>query len=196
VLFEMRYADAIADGSVDTTFRRWKRSQVVAGHTYRTAAGRLVVDAVDVVTGADITDADAVRAGYPSAAALLADQRGAADLPLYRVRFHAAPDADPRAELAAAGDLTEADVAEIDRRLERFDRAAPDGPWTATTLQIIAERPEVRAPDLAAALGRETAPFKLDVRKLKNLGLTLSLRIGYRLSPRGEAYRRAKAELR
>ena len=37
-------------------------------------------------------------------------------------------------------------------------------------------------------LGRETAPFKLDVRKLKNLGLTLSFRIGYRLSPRGEAY--------
>jgi hypothetical protein len=42
-------------------------------------------------------------------------------------------------------------------------------------------------------LGRETAPFKLDVRKLKNLGLTLSFRIGYRLSPRGEAYLRAHA---
>ena len=30
--------------------------------------------------------------------------------------------------------------------------------------------------------------LKRDVRKLKNLGLTLSLRIGYRLSPRGHAY--------
>jgi hypothetical protein len=29
-------------------------------------------------------------------------------------------------------------------------------------------------------------PFKLDVRKLKELGLTESLPIGYRLSPRGE----------
>jgi hypothetical protein len=29
-------------------------------------------------------------------------------------------------------------------------------------------------------------PFKLDVRKLKELGLTESLRPGYRLSPRGE----------
>jgi hypothetical protein len=30
-------------------------------------------------------------------------------------------------------------------------------------------------------------PFKLDVRKLKELGLTESLKIGYRLSPRGIA---------
>ena len=55
-------------------------------------------------------------------------------------------------------------------------------------LRTIAERPAVRAADLAASFGRETQSFKLDVRKLKNLGLTLSLEVGYRLSPRGEAY--------
>ena len=32
-------------------------------------------------------------------------------------------------------------------------------------------------------------PFKRNVRKLKELGLTESLEVGYRLSPRGEAYR-------
>jgi hypothetical protein len=32
------------------------------------------------------------------------------------------------------------------------------------------------------------ATFKVHVRKLKNLGLTLSLPVGYRLSPRGEEY--------
>ena len=32
----------------------------------------------------------------------------------------------------------------------------------------------MRAPDLAASVGRETQPFKLDVRKLKNLGLTIT----------------------
>ena len=55
-------------------------------------------------------------------------------------------------------------------------------------LRTIAERPGVRAADLAAGCGRDTQPFKLDVRTLKNLGLTLSLEVGYRLSPRGEAY--------
>jgi hypothetical protein len=36
-------------------------------------------------------------------------------------------------------------------------------------------------------VGREKHPFKLDVRKLKELGLTESLEVGYRLSPRGRA---------
>ena len=52
----------------------------------------------------------------------------------------------------------------------------------------IAAQPGRRAPDLAAAFGREVLPFKTDVRKLKNMGLTISLRIGYQLSPRGIAY--------
>ena len=49
-------------------------------------------------------------------------------------------------------------------------------------------RTGVRAADLAESFGRETQPFKTDVRKLKNLGLTISLEVGYRLSPRGAAY--------
>jgi len=72
-------------------------------------------------------------------------------------------------------------------RLERFDRASRHGPWTRQTLELIAGRPEVRAAELAAAVGRETQPFKRDVRKLKELGLTESLERGYRLSPRGQA---------
>ena len=66
------------------------------------------------------------------------------------------------------------------------------GEWTYKYLQAIAEHPGVRAPDLAASFDRETHPFKLDVRKLKELGLTESLRIGYRLSPRGEAVMRSR----
>jgi hypothetical protein len=59
-------------------------------------------------------------------------------------------------------------------------------------LELIAENPGVRAPDLAARMGRETLPFKRDVRKLKELGLTESLEVGYRLSPHGRAYRRSR----
>ena len=61
------------------------------------------------------------------------------------------------------------------------------GDWTYAVLRAIAENPGLRAPDLAASFGRETAPFKRDVRKLKELGLTESLEIGYRISPRGQA---------
>ena len=186
----MRYGPAIADGSLTLTFRRWVRPQVIAGRRYRTAAGMLEIEAIDQIAPSDITDADALRAGYPSAAALLADLRGTDATPLYRVQFHAPAGPDPRDALAADDALTAADVAELDRRLERLDRASKEGPWTMAVLRVIAERPAVRAPDLVASFGRETLAFKLDVRKLKALGLTLSLRVGYRLSPRGEAYLR------
>ena len=54
-------------------------------------------------------------------------------------------------------------------------------------MAVIDRSPTVRAPELAAELGRDTPSFKRDVRKLKELGLTESLDIGYRISPRGAA---------
>lgn len=84
--------------------------------------------------------------------------------------------------------LTDEERRMIAGRLERFDRASTHGPWTHAVLHAIATHPGVRAADLARGFGRETQPFKVDVRKLKNLGLTLSLEVGYELSPRGESY--------
>ena len=191
VLFERRFWKGIAQGSVTVTFRRWKRVQARAGRRQRTAAGIIEVDAVDVVTVADITDEDARAAGYPDAASLTTDLRGSPGLPIYRVRFHAVAEPDPRAELAAMAALTVEDLHTLDRRLARLDSRA-SGPWTHAVLVAIAERPGVRAGDLASALGRERASFKLDVRKLRNLGLTTSLQVGYRLSPRGVAYLAAR----
>jgi hypothetical protein len=95
---------------------------------------------------------------------------------------------DPRVALRQRAELSPAERAELDRRLARLDAASRRGPWTAEVLRLIASRPETRAADLAAELGREKAPFKANVRKLKELGLTESLEVGYRLSPRGRAY--------
>jgi hypothetical protein len=192
VLFEARFGPAIRAGEVTLTFRRWKRRQAIAGHRYRTTVGYLEVDQVDVVEPASITGRDARAAGYPSVDDLVADLRGTPDLALYRVGFHVVDGPDPRDELSATDTLGPDAVADIDTRLARLDRAGRSGPWTRTVLDLIAERPGVRAADLAASLGRDTQPFKLDVRKLKALGLTHSLEVGYRLSPRGRAYRRLR----
>ncbi len=188
MLFEQRFWPHIADGTVTVTFRRWKRPQAVAGRRYRTPAGIVEAERVTLVDPGSITKADARRAGYPSPDAIVADLRGDDSLPVTRIQFHLVDEPDPRAELAAADALTNADVEAIDARLDRLDARSRHGAWTRPVLDVIAARPATRAPDLAASLGRETADFKLDVRKLKNLGLTLSLPVGYRLSPRGEAY--------
>ena len=190
MLFTQRFWPGIRDGSITMTFRRWKRRQVVAGHRYRTATGIVEVDAVDVVEAETIREAEALASGFPTVAALVAELRGDPGQPVYRVQFHRIDAPDPRDELAHDASLTAADVADLDRRLDRLDQAAKDGPWTAAVLDLITHHPGRRAPDLAEMLGRETQPFKIDVRKLKNLGLTLSLVVGYRVSPRGETYLR------
>jgi hypothetical protein len=180
--------DAIAAGTITLAFRRWDRPRVRVGGTQRTPIGVLEFTAVDPVEAADLTVDDARAAGFADLAALQRAQRG--DGQLYRVGLRLAGP-DPRVALRAKRRMSQADRAEIDTRLARMDRASPNGPWTAAVLELIAENPGVRAPDLAARMGRETLPFKRDVRKLKELGLTESLEVGYRLSPRGRAYRRS-----
>jgi len=179
--------EAIAAGDVDLVFRRWRRPTVKAGGRLRTAIGELAIDEVEVVTPSRITAADARRAGYASRRALLAELDRRTEGDVYRVRVHLAGP-DRRIALGERADLTDDDVTEISERLARFDRASRHGPWTRAVLQAIAEHPGKRAPELAASFGRETQPFKTDVRKLKELGLTESLPVGYRLSPRGRAY--------
>jgi hypothetical protein len=188
VLFSKQFWPGIRDGTVTMTFRRWKRTQVVAGHRYRTAAGILEVEQVDVVDASAIRDDEARRAGFSSAAALVSQLRGEPDQPVYRVRFHLVDEPDPRAELAHDDALSADDVTALQRRLDRLDHAAKEGAWTRATLDVIEQHPARRAGDLATMLGRERLPFKADVRKLKNLGLTISLDVGYRLSPRGRAF--------
>lgn len=193
MLFRKQFWAGIVDGSITLTFRRWDRSRVVAGRSYRSPAGILDVSSVTEVDPAAISDAEARAAGFPDAATLVGDLPGDPAHPTFRIAFTVSTRPDPRAELAANDDLAEHDIAEITRRLDRLDAASSHGRWTRETLELIKSRPAVRAPDLAASAGRERDPFKIDVRKLKNLGLTESLPVGYRLSPRGRAYLAAAA---
>ncbi|HKE64681.1 MAG TPA: hypothetical protein VKB59_08520 [Micromonosporaceae bacterium] len=188
MLFELRLREGIHDGTITVAYRRWRRTQVVAGGHYRTGLDMVEVVSVRIVDPARITTVDARRAGYPDATAARAAIRESDDASVFRVEFRRLDVPDPRDTLAAADELTEVDIAEIDHRLDRLDHASRRGPWTASTLAAIAERPGIAAPILAASFGLETIVFKRSVRSLKALGLTHSLRVGYRLAPRGAAY--------
>jgi biotin operon repressor len=188
VQFEPRLRKGLHDGSITVAFRRWRRSQVVAGHQYRTGQGMVLAEAVDVITPDDITPELAQAAGFADVPAAQADLRGDPELPLYCVRFRAMDCPDPRDELAATSALTDVEAAAIAGRLARMDAASKRGPWTAAVLAEIAARPAVSSVYLAETLDWERFDFKLHVRRLKALGLTISLDVGYRLSPRGAAY--------
>jgi hypothetical protein len=186
VLFRRRVLDGIADGSIDLAFRRWERARVRPGGRQRTALGIIEIDSVQAVGRKDISEEDARRAGFDSRKDLLAelDRRGVGDI--YRVALHWGG-ADPRVALRSQSNLSNEELVELRRHLDRLDAASHHGTWTRRILELVGENPGVRAAELAASVGRETQPFKRDVRKLKELGLTESLERGYRLSPRGRA---------
>ena len=191
LLFQKRFHEGLVRGEIRLTVRCWQKPHVRVGGRYRChPIGVLEVDRVDRVPVARITAKDARLAGFASRAELVEYLRSgpAPDLDekteVFRVELHHAGDGD-RVELAMNDELGPEDVRELTRRLERLDAK---GAWSLETLRLIRNRPRVAASRLAAELGRETQPFKVDVRKLKKLGLTQSFEVGYELSPRGSAY--------
>lgn len=186
MLFKRLFLDGIVSGEITAAFRRWTRPTVRAGGTLKTAVGVLAIDSVEQVPPGAITEAEAWRAGYPSRDALMAELDAREQGEIYRIELrYAGP--DPRIALRARAELSGEELAALRKKLDRLDGASPVGPWTLAVLRLIGRNPGVRAGDLASQFGQERAAFKVNVRKLKGLGLTESLEIGYRLSPRGSA---------
>ncbi len=192
MLFERRFHAGIRSGEVRLSFRRWRAPRVKAGHRYRIhPLGQIEVESVREVPLGRIGDGEARQAGFGSAAELAGylGRRGRlldAGSRLYRVAFRYLGDSvDPRLELAE--DSSPGTVADAARRLDAIDRRSRRGPWAWRLLALIAERPASPAGELAGLMGRDKRALKADVRRLKGLGLTVSLPTGYRLSPRGKA---------
>ena len=191
MLFRPADLAAIAAGEVTVAFRRWKRPMAKAGGTQHTAVGVVAFDAVDRV------ERDHGRRRPPRR---LRRSRG-------RLGDAAQARRRPLPDHATARRTRSADRAARGRRAERSRPRRDRGParrgWTARAATARGRRrrcarspnaPGTRAADLAERFGRERLPFKADVRKLKALGLTESLEVGYRLSPRGRAYLEAPSE--
>jgi hypothetical protein len=180
--------ERVVAGEITVTWRLWKYPHVKPGKLYASgfaAGGAIAVEEVREVLAREITDADAREVGHPDARALIDYARShtgrtvTPDTVLYRVQFHFEQEAPPRPEYS---------LAEVTRRVERLDKASRTGPWTLQTLRLIEENPGVVARVLAGEFGMPRDEFKVNVRKLKALGLTLSLPVGYELTELGQAY--------
>lgn len=188
VLLNRATAEGIANGTITLVLRRWDAPRARPGGTQRTVAGTIRVDEVTEHPGRyRVTAAQARAAGYPDAKTAQEDldRRPARHTYVIAVSYLAP---DERPELASDDRLSESDVAAITARLNRWDAAS--SPWTRQYLEMIGANEAVRAPDLADRVGLDVPRFKRRVRQLKGLGLTISLDVGYRLSPRGRAYLR------
>ncbi|HEX2308713.1 MAG TPA: hypothetical protein VHI14_10380 [Jatrophihabitantaceae bacterium] len=183
MLFSADTWPGLAAGTVTRTYRTWSRLQVRVGSRYRVAGMLLEVDDVSRVAVADLTDADAHAAGAAHRAALVRRLK-TAESTVWRIDLHYVGP-DDRIALRADDRLSAAEVAGLRARLDRLDAHA-NRPWTRCTLQLIEAHPATVSTVLAEEMAMPRPEFKTNVRKLKNLGLTESLDVGYRLSPRGQ----------
>jgi hypothetical protein len=188
VLLNRDTAEGIANGSITLVLRRWDAPRAKAGGAQRTMAGTIRVDEVTELPGRHrVSVAQARAAGYPDAMTAQRDLDRRPGRHTYAIAVsYLGPDERP--DLAADDRLSADDVDAIAARLGRWDAATE--PWTRRYLELIAANEAVRAPDLAERVGMDVPRFKRRIRQLKGLGLTISLDVGYRLSPRGRAFLR------
>jgi hypothetical protein len=186
MLFTAATLRGLTEGRVSCTYRRWEVVRPKVGSRFTTSAGVVEVTSITRADEQQLTERDAGEAGFDSVADLIKWCRAKVDGDLYRIGI-ALAGPDPRIELRRTNNLQAADVAALNAKLDRMDRAA-EQPWTRSTLRQISRLPGVVSTELAAEVGQERRAYKLRVRRLKALGLTESLERGYRLSPRGQAY--------
>lgn len=92
LLFKQKFHAAIRRGEKTQTLRNWKSQRVKAGQKEMIpGVGPIMIDSVEMVLLDELTDADAIPDGFPTAEALkneLRDIYGDGAEHLYKVRFH------------------------------------------------------------------------------------------------------------
>lgn len=64
MLIKLEVLEAIRDGRITLQFRRWTRPSVKPGGTLKTKVGLLQIGRIDEMNPADVTVADARKAGF------------------------------------------------------------------------------------------------------------------------------------
>jgi hypothetical protein len=183
MIFKVHQLSGIKSGKITYAFRRWEKPNVKKGSTMKTALGVIRVTDVVPVKDNSITKADAAKAGYESPELLMKDLNKGTSGTIYKVKVKYQSE-DPRLELREKTELSDLELQKLRAKLDRLDKTR--GPWVLKVMRLIKQYPERRAGDLAEIMQMDKFDFKVNVRKLKNLGLTISHEIGYSLSPLGE----------
>jgi hypothetical protein len=195
MLFKKKFLNLIEQGKVQTAFRKWIRPSVTEGGTLLTPAGQLRIKSIKIVDYDSISDNEIVEAGYKDRKELDKELAFKETGDLYKIDF-ALEKADPRIELRASTEISDKDMTEILEKLKRLDTRGKVKNWTFKVLELLNKEQGKYAVEYSAQLGYEKEWFKLNIRKLKNLGLTISLTDGYEISPRGNVVLRELKKLR
>ncbi|WP_293312158.1 hypothetical protein [Pedobacter sp. UBA5917] len=179
--------DGIKSGKISLAFRKWNKPSAKKGSSIKTAVGIIEIIDVTIKKPEEITINDLKQAGFSGIEELEKSFPANATGNLYEIRLKYKSE-DPRLQLRKKTSLSPDEFMLLDEKLNRLDKNSKKGDWTIAVLKAIANHPRLKAGDLALKLGTEKEWLKLNIRKLKNLGLTISYEPGYTLSPLGEYF--------
>lgn len=187
MLFKEKHLQGIRSGEISLAFRKWKKPAVKTGSLIKTSIGLVEIKAVSEIDASEITNKDAMNAGFISLEEMFQLLNKTEQGVIYKIDVHYF-DEDPRIALRENINPENVELKEITSKLERLDRYSKQGKWTLEILKLIHQNPTLRATDLAQRTKWEKEWLKLNIRKLKNIGLTISHEVGYSISPLGEKY--------
>lgn len=187
MLFKEIHLNGIKSGKITLAFRKWQKVSVKIGSLLHTAVGLVEIRKIETVSENDITDKDALNAGFADKKQLLKSfiHNSTGTIFKISVGYHSA---DPRIKLREQTELPEQQFTDLKKKLERLDNYSKQGHWTNKVLLTIKDHPNLHAIGIAKLTGFEKEWLKLNIRKLKNLGLTISHNVGYELSPLGKSF--------
>ncbi|WP_439489954.1 ASCH domain-containing protein [Algoriphagus sp.] len=187
MLFKEIHLSGIKSGKITLAFRKWQKSSIKIGSLLHTAFGLVEIRKIETVNENDITDKDALNAGFADNNQLLKSFPHNSTGTIFKISlsYHSA---DPRIKLREQTQLSELQFTELKKKLERLDNQSKQGHWTKKVLLTIKDNPNLHAIGIAKLTGFEKEWLKLNIRKLKNLGLTISHTVGYELSPLGKTF--------
>ncbi len=187
MLFKEIHLSGIKSGKITLAFRRWQKASVKEGSLLHTSVGLVEIRKIETVDENDITEKDALHAGFADRKQLLKSFTNNSTGTIFKisVSYHSA---DPRIKLRERTELSERQFADLKKKLERLNKYSRQGHWTEKVLLAIKDNPNLHAKGIAKLTGFEKEWLKLSIRKLKNMGLTISHTVGYELSPLGKIF--------
>ncbi|MFN4316173.1 MAG: ASCH domain-containing protein [Chitinophagaceae bacterium] len=185
MLFKDAHLKQIKSGTINLAFRKWHKPSVKAGTLIHTSVGLIEVKRITVILETEITETNAIKAGFASRDQLLQTFKRNSNGAIYRIEIGYYSE-DPRIELREQTILSEQEYDTIFQKLKKLDRLSKKGDWTKKVLMAIMEHPNLHAIGISQLTGFDKEWLKLNIRKLKNLGLTISHTVGYELSPKGK----------
>lgn len=187
MLFKDIHLSGIKSGKITLAFRKWQKASVKIGSLLHTSIGLVEIGKMEAISENDITEQEAIKAGFTDKKQLLKSFTHNSTGTIFKISvcYHSA---DPRIKLREQTELSEQQFADLTKKLERLDNYSKQGHWTNKVLLTIKDNPNLHAIGIAKLTDFEKEWLKLNIRKLKNLGLTISHNVGYELSPLGKTF--------